>query len=420
MLRAGGAPDDALILAACRAVAAKLERRVDEVADAVLARLGAAVSDAEPAVDVIPMLRIATHAHVAGALDVICAGEPELAAHAPSAVLDHARLLARHGVPVTVLSRCCRSVHAEVAIRVTDLARAVTSDLVLRELTVQRISECLLAYDDHVTDEALRAHDEERADLGRRPDVLREEAVARVLAGESMDLDVPARLLGHDLTGGQLAIVFWADGDSHASDLAHAVDAVVATLPVQGVRSSLVVATADRVRTAWFGADPAVLDALSATAASCGPHDVAVAVGEVGAGVEGFRTSHTEAMLVRQLLMVAAGDVRAPARYGDLAVAAMLSGDLPRVADFVRRELGPLANDDPESRRLRETLRGCLRHGQARAAADLGVHKNTVRYRVRHCERLLERPITERRFELEVALRLAHAFGAGVGCADPR
>ena len=45
--------------------------------------------------------------------------------------------------------------------------------------------------------------------------------------------------------------------------------------------------------------------------------------------------------------------------------------------------------------------------GRRRAAARLGVHKNTVAYRIRRAEELLGYGVRERQLELQTALRLA-------------
>ncbi|OEJ32071.1 PucR family transcriptional regulator [Streptomyces subrutilus] len=80
--------------------------------------------------------------------------------------------------------------------------------------------------------------------------------------------------------------------------------------------------------------------------------------------------------------------------------------------------LGPLPTA------LRETLRGWLAHhgGWDRTAADLGVHRNTVRQRVARCAELLERDLDDPdvRMELWFALRWAEAPGAGGGPAPVR
>lgn len=82
------------------------------------------------------------------------------------------------------------------------------------------------------------------------------------------------------------------------------------------------------------------------------------------------------------------------------------------MATLRARVLAPLDDETPASReRLAATLRAWLRHAGARAAvaAELGVHPQTVRYRVARLRELfgerLEDP--ETRFELMLALRAA-------------
>jgi hypothetical protein len=85
-------------------------------------------------------------------------------------------------------------------------------------------------------------------------------------------------------------------------------------------------------------------------------------------------------------------------------------GDEPVLTALARRRLQPLDGETPASRRrLAETLRSWLDHqGEvARVAAELGVHPQTVRYRLARLRELfgeaLERP--DERFELSLALR---------------
>ncbi|WP_150239778.1 PucR family transcriptional regulator [Nocardiopsis quinghaiensis] len=61
----------------------------------------------------------------------------------------------------------------------------------------------------------------------------------------------------------------------------------------------------------------------------------------------------------------------------------------PASADLARHVLGPLAEETDSARGLRRTLRAWLtRHGNwDRAAADLGTHRNSVRYRIGRIER---------------------------------
>jgi DNA-binding PucR family transcriptional regulator len=89
----------------------------------------------------------------------------------------------------------------------------------------------------------------------------------------------------------------------------------------------------------------------------------------------------------------------------------LLAADAEVAADLARSRLAPLQDLPPGPRaRLTETLGAWLdRPGQVQAvAAVLGVHPQTVRYRVRRLRELfgdaLDDP--ERRFELSLALRV--------------
>lgn len=76
-------------------------------------------------------------------------------------------------------------------------------------------------------------------------------------------------------------------------------------------------------------------------------------------------------------------------------------------------ELGPLGEADARTELLRLTLRTYFDTGQnaAATAARIRVHERTVAYRLRSIENRLGFPITERRDELSIALRLAEVLG---------
>ena len=97
--------------------------------------------------------------------------------------------------------------------------------------------------------------------------------------------------------------------------------------------------------------------------------------------------------------------------YPDIALNALLTRDLSAARQFVRQELGELSSGSERSRRLRSTLVAFFEEGMSwgRTAERLNIHQNTVIYRVNQAKDLLGRPLTERRLELEVALRLAEA-----------
>ena len=135
---------------------------------------------------------------------------------------------------------------------------------------------------------------------------------------------------------------------------------------------------------------------------------LSVAAGTPAAGVEGFVLSHREALLARRVAQLR-GDRAARVAFPDLALEALMVDDVDAGRRFAKRELGPLGAGDDATMRLASTLAVFLEEGASfvRAARRLGVHTNTVTYRVRRAEELLGHRVSERQLELRVALRLA-------------
>ncbi|GAA1847490.1 helix-turn-helix domain-containing protein [Pseudonocardia ailaonensis] len=190
-------------------------------------------------------------------------------------------------------------------------------------------------------------------------------------------------------------------GATHVAVLLTGGDTLGSPVAAQQLRYRL-----DEHRTVlWFGrptwADTEDLaEALDGTTAS---------VGSPAPGLAGFRATFAEAEQVE----------RVRARLGtpgvvtiaDVRLEALLGGGDPgkpdRAARFVADELRGLADDGPEGERLRETLRTWFATGShVGTAKALGLHEHTVRNRLRRAEELLGRPVTERRTEIQVALRL--------------
>ena len=91
-------------------------------------------------------------------------------------------------------------------------------------------------------------------------------------------------------------------------------------------------------------------------------------------------------------------------------LAAIATADLDRARVFVTRELRGLAADDDLTTRLTATLRIYLEEhsSRGRTAKRLGIHDNTVSYRIKQAEEVLGRSVDQRTLELRVALALAH------------
>ncbi|NJQ05311.1 PucR family transcriptional regulator [Streptomyces lonarensis] len=155
-----------------------------------------------------------------------------------------------------------------------------------------------------------------------------------------------------------------------------------------------------------------VLEAAQSYARRAGAQpsgEVAVVIGASGpAGPTSVDTAYQQA---RQALLVARRRGRPYVEHDDVAAGSVL----PLLADdavraFADGMLRPLRDHDAHGRGdLVASLRAWLsRHGQwDAAAADLGVHRHTLRYRMRRVEEILERSLDDpdARMELWLALK---------------
>jgi hypothetical protein len=277
----------------------------------------------------------------------------------------------------------------------------------------------LLGWLDRVLDQVGEQAREEAERLAREGVVAQVEELRRVLDGDADDDLAAASLrLGYDLTGSHLALVIrqavpGRDGpppDAAAREIA---SAMTAARPL--------VVRVD-VATAWCWVP---IGEATTPSVPVPPVAVVGGHGRIATGVEGFRSSHEEA---REALRVALLADRAPATmtaYEHVAVTGLCTNDPDWARTFLVAQLGALAADNDEARRLRATLAAFFAadSGYRATAKRLGLHHNTIRYRLAQAEELLGRPLDNDRFALEVAVHLAAQLGPGflaAGRPEPR
>jgi DNA-binding PucR family transcriptional regulator len=236
---------------------------------------------------------------------------------------------------------------------------------------------------------------------------MRAEQVRAILAGGRVDVAEASTRLGYELRRDHLAFVVYrdsaapvaVDADGAFGEMERLATAVAEAV---GARSEMSVALGGRLA-CWAGlrGEPS-LDAIPAD------RSLRIAIGLPGNGIEGFRRSHHEAELARKAAELLGGNGRRHVSFAENALDVLLTQDVEEARRFVVRELGPLANGSPSNQRLVETLTAFFEEGSSfvRTARRLGVHENTVVYRVRRAEEVLGHPLPERRIELQTALRL--------------
>lgn len=274
----------------------------------------------------------------------------------------------------------------------------------------------MFTYVDAAIDEQVRLWEEERRRWLGRAVALRADAVRRILRGEALAPEEVTEALDYQIDRPLLAAILWDEavpltGELGMSRLEAVADAMA--LALGATRALLVPAGASRLW-AWFAterhANPT--DTLAATAASHLQEGQGVALGLPGVGLEGFRSSHRQALRARRLAELAqtrAGVIR----FDEVDTLCMFGEDPELIGDYMRRKLGGLAADDPKTKLLRENVLVWLRESSnfSRAATRLHTHKNTVLARVQRAEEVLGHPLDEDRLGLELALTLAERLG---------
>ncbi len=312
----------------------------------------------------------------------------------PPQAVAFTRELARRNLPVSDLARAYRVAQralwhwgtAEIHRRVLDAEE--------RARAIEELSQAAFATGDVFGSLVMERYAQERERWVRSADALRSATLADLLSGNVIDVERAGRRLRYDLRQQHEAFVVWSDDDAvHPEAVAAAV----------GGSRALIVPIAGGIVAGWAPAGST--DSGAAGSAR-------VAYGEPGAGVDGFRASHHEALEARRVVRLA-GWASPVVWHHEIALLALLTNDMEQAERFAQRLLGPLAEDTDQARRLAGTLLTVLESGGSprRAAKQLGVHENTVAKRLRSVDQLLEEPFAERRTaELHAALLIAAAL----------
>lgn len=346
--------------------------------------------------------------------DMLSSGRPAGETSAPPGAIRYAETMVRRGTPLATLLRAYRLGtmwfwtlwRREIIKRVDDV-----------ELLIEAVDHSMsfvFDYVDVVSQEVTEEYARQREHWARSAAALRHETVRAVLDGEALDLDVVAGRLGYDLRADHLAFALSTRAADDAEDVVARLERQGQALAQRlGARRTLLVPDGRTMLWMWCAFNTYPDDeAFAAAAADRVLLDGIVATcGTRGSGRDGFTTSHEDALHVKDLLRAGGRHQRRLVRYDAVVVHSLLVADLPRARRFIEQELGPLAATDDATSRVRATVTALMEEGgrTTTAAKRLGIHQNTVSYRVRQAERLLGHPLAERRFEVEVALRLLRA-----------
>ncbi|MFF2085485.1 PucR family transcriptional regulator [Nocardia sp. NPDC058176] len=372
------------------------------------ARILEAVPQIATDASLVRELHASTRAHWRGFLAMVARDVFEVQV-GPEA-FDLARTLARRGFDLPVLLSIYRVGQRAVWTYITDLLTTEVADADVRSAALLQFWSRLSQWLDTAIESMILAFTAEREQWQRGSQARRVEIVHDILAGRPLDIDAAGRALSYPLHHLHTAYVLWVDDDAPDTDVQRLLETAATTIATAiAAPRPLSVGTGARTLWCWVATSRptgGVIDALD-------PH-VHVAIGTCAPGLPGFRQSHREARAA-QTVATRRAHGTAVTRYEDVELACLAAGLAGEegMETFVRRELGPLAAADTAAARLRDTVRRYLIHAaNAEVTAELlGVHPNTIRYRVRQAEAMLGHPIEERRVHVELALAVIDTFG---------
>jgi hypothetical protein len=362
--------------------------------------------------DFVGRLRASILENLHGLRDLLC-GHTTLAEVQLKARLDFVTAQVHLGIPQTSMQRSYRVSFFTMWEAWVDAVRAYAeaADLPRDESVsaIAALTRAVFCYQDHVASQVAENYARMDEALRRSRAHVRQRLIREVLNVDSEALS-PADIvtIGYAFEDEHVAVLLPDTGEEAASRL------VPGLKQAARARLALVYPLSLRSAVVWLarsnGWTASLIDELRAFLCR---EKVTASISGWHPGLDGFRHCLEQAREIERI-RAAWGDFAPPViQYSDVGLEILLLQDRDRARRFIREELGSLADDTVECRKLRDTLDASLRLGTHVAAAEhLRVHEHTVRNRLHKAEAQLGRPIADRRTEIQVAIRLQRLLAA--------
>ena len=336
----------------------------------------------------------------------------------PAEAIAWSHELVHRGVELPALLRAYRLGHGLAERRLEEAAAELEIEPEIRWRVLARISHSLFAYIDAVCTDLVDDYEQERAQWIRGAAAARAELVSAIVERHSVDARAATEKLRYDITRDHVALIVWGDPPRAAAQVGSLEREATALAAALGGGPLLTVPVGERAVWAWTSGehlsdDPAAVEHTMGDG-------VRAAIGTRRHGLAGMADSHDEARVARRVAELRAIRPGTVVGYRTADLTALLTADPVEAVRFAESELGELLADSDAAARLRATVRVYLEENlsPARAARRLGIHQNTVVYRVKQTEQLLGHAIEPRRLQIEVALRLSDMIDGLRSAAD--
>ncbi|MFE9497011.1 PucR family transcriptional regulator [Streptomyces collinus] len=378
----------------------------------------AEISDLRGDSTVIKILQASVTENVATLLHVFENDIPLDKIEGPAAALEYARRLAQRGISLSAMARAYRIGHWRFLQWCLDELSRQNADEDLATAANRRMLQVSFGYIDRVTEHVIEVYQQERDHWLLSQTAARAARVREILAEKNIDINRAESALGHRLRQNHLGLVVWSptlkDGEGEGLALLDRITNEIAR-ELDCPARPLFVPRDAVLSWAWlpFGSHRDVSWKQLSDVVERSDPSVHVCAGSVGYGTEGFRSTHRQALRTQELA-AEANPVPQFTDFSTVAPIALMATNLEDMRAWVWGILGPLAVDDENAARLRETAQIFLDTNcsyTATASAQI-LHKNTVQYRIRKAEEIMGRPVRKGPTDLEVALRAVQYLGS--------
>ncbi len=398
-------------------VSAALDPRAAEMSADIYGLIVREIPQLHSDKQVLALLESSVAENVATVLHVLQHGIELENVRAPASAEEYARRLAQRGVPIAALLRAYRIGSARFEDWcLQELGRQTDSAAVVSEAGL-RIARVLASYIDHVSEELVSSYESEKENWLRNQSAARAARVRALLSGEQVDVSSSEAMLGYRLRQHHLGVVTWITGAPGGGDALGRLEQVTAEIAAKARCEGRPIFIPQDEFSAWAWLPLGARHDIAwpeLSARGIGPADrIRFAFGEPGLGLAGFRRTHQQAQGAQAVALAAGPSGQVVTSFGEVAPLALMSGSIELLQAWATETLGALADDDENHARLRDTLRVFLQeNGSYKTTAErLMLHKNTVQYRVRKAEEILQRPIVQNRLHIELALLATHWLG---------